>query len=611
MDADVTDSSGNTIAAADPDASNVLITLSVANGTLSLGQTNGLSFQIGDGLNDASMSFSGTLADINAALDSLAYQSGRGFVGKDTLNVVVDDQGGTGDPGSLSTNGTIDIVVGDRSGDVLFNNGTLIVGNTGIGSFSVVGGQSFSAFEMIVGNLGTGDGTVLIDGSGGITSAQFSEIVLSDANQNRAGPSAIVGREGRGDLRVLGGADLRIDGQQGARPELQIGQLAGSDGTVVVSGVGSSILLTSAIDTGYIAVGRSGAGRLEILDGATVQNAVEGTTVIGGDLTSRAVPGTGTVLIEGNSPNAVSTLSAGARLVIGMEFDVNGQPMSGTPSGTGTLIVGDFGAVNAFEAFVGQNGRVEGTGTLNASNVILDGGTLAPGFSAGTLNLSGNLTVSDGSLEMELGGTSPGLSDLIDISGQADIQGGLVDFSLIGRYLPAVGDSVVFLTTGDGFIGSPVNLSSAVHGVTADFDYRLDFTSSEVSFVALSASQVGNSTIFHGGALDDVYAGGNGDDVLRGGTGADALTGGAGSDVFVLAPGDGGSSLAAADILTDFVDGTDFIGLAGGLRFSDLTIRAVDIGGSAISVTNTGEFLAFVEGVAPNLLDTDDFTIVM
>jgi len=176
------------------------------------------------------------------------------------------------------------------------------------------------------------------------------------------------------------------------------------------------------------------------------------------------------------------------------------------------------------------------------------------------------------------------------------------------------------MTTGDGFIGAPANLSSAVRGVTQDFDYQLDFSSGVASFTALSAAQAGNSTIFQGGALDDVYAGGAGDDVLRGGAGddvlrggagADTLTGGTGGDLFVLAPGDGGSSLAKADVITDFEDGVDRIGLAGGLQFSSLSISASGTGGSAISVATTGEVLAFVEGVAPGLLDTDDFTTVM
>ncbi len=622
FEADVIDDSGAAVAAADPDAPSVVVTLDVGNGTLSLGQIGGLTFQTGDGTDDTGMSFSGTLANVNAALDSLAYQSDRGFIGDETVNVTVNDQGGTGAPGPLSATGTVDIAVGDRSGDVLFDNITLTVGNSAVGRFALVGGRTFSASELIVGNLNTGDGSVVIDGFGSLGN-QVTQMSLSGTRVAGGGASAIIGREGHGELRVLDGADLVIDGGQGFQPGFQVGQLAGGDGLVVVSGFGSSITVNSFLDgfdSGYIAVGRSGTGRLEILNGATVQNSEDGTTVIGGSLDSQ-VAGVGTVLVQGSSANVVSTLNAGGRLVIGMQIDSDtGLPISSAASGTGTLIIGEFGTVNVFEAYIGQNGRVEGTGTLGAATpnanfnvveTILDGGFIDPGFSAGTIHLSGNLTLVSGTLEMELGGTAAGLSDLIEVAGEADVQGGLVDFTLIGGYLPAVGDSIDFLTAGEGLTGSPENLSSAVHGVTQDFDYQLDFRSSAASFTALSAAQSGNSTIYHGGALDDTYAGGAGDDVLRGGTGADTLSGGAGSDLFVLAPGDGGASLAAADVLSDFEDGVDLIGLAGGLQFSDLTIGASGAGSSTISVATTGEILALVEGIVPSSLDTDDFTAVM
>jgi len=622
FETDVVDDSGTAVAAADPDAPSVVVSLNAGNGTLSLTQLNGLTFQTGDGTDDASMSFSGTLANVNAALDSLAYQSDRGFIGNETVNVTVSDQGGTGAPGPLSATGTVDIAVGDRSGDVFFSNGTLTVGNSAVGSFALVGGRTFSATELIVGNLSTGDGSVVIDGFGSFGN-QVTQMSLSGTRVAGGGASAIIGREGQGELRVLDGADLVIDGGQGFQPGFQVGQLAGSDGLVIVSGFGSSITVNSFLDgfdSGYIAVGRSGTGRLEILNGATVQNSEDGTTVIGGSLDSQ-VAGVGTVLVQGSSANVVSTLNAGGRLVIGMQIDSDsGQPISGAPSGTGTLIIGEFGTVNVFEAYIGQNGRVEGTGTLGAATpnanfnvveTILDGGSIDPGFSAGTIHLSGNLTLVSGTLEMELGGMAAGLSDLIDVAGQADVQGGLVDFTLIDGYLPAVGDSIDFLTAGEGLTGSPENLSSAVHGVAQDFDYQLDYSSSAASFTALSAAQSGNSTIYHGGALDDTYAGGAGDDVLRGGAGADTLSGGAGSDLFVLAPGDGGASLVAADVLSDFEDGVDLIGLSGGLQFSDLTIGASGTGSSTISVATTGELLALVEGIVPGSLDTDDFTAVM
>jgi hypothetical protein len=53
------------------------------------------------------------------------------------------------------------------------------------------------------------------------------------------------------------------------------------------------------------------------------------------------------------------------------------------------------------------------------------------------------------------------------------------------------------------------------------------------------------------------------------------------------------------------------IGLEGGLQVSDLTI---DDGGTAdttISVTATSEILTVVQGVTQDLLDTNDFTIIV
>jgi Ca2+-binding RTX toxin-like protein len=85
-------------------------------------------------------------------------------------------------------------------------------------------------------------------------------------------------------------------------------------------------------------------------------------------------------------------------------------------------------------------------------------------------------------------------------------------------------------------------------------------------------------TFLKGGAGDDLLDGGAGRDVLSGEgeavTTADASydNGGVdGSDTFVTRAGDGGSSEATADVITDFTDGSDLIGLDG-LTFGQLTI---------------------------------------
>lgn len=75
----------------------------------------------------------------------------------------------------------------------------------------------------------------------------------------------------------------------------------------------------------------------------------------------------------------------------------------------------------------------------------------------------------------------------------------------------------------------------------------------------------------YGGAGIDVLVGDGGEDTLDGGTESDILFGGNGVDTFIIRAGDGGSSLADADLIYDFTDDTDTFGLAD-INFGDLTI---------------------------------------
>ena len=100
---------GNAISISDVDAGSGVeqATLDVAHGTLTLSGTTGLTFSAGDGSADASMSFSGTLADINNALQGLVYAPGSGYNGSDTLNVTSNDQGNTGSGGAQSDSDSV------------------------------------------------------------------------------------------------------------------------------------------------------------------------------------------------------------------------------------------------------------------------------------------------------------------------------------------------------------------------------------------------------------------------------------------------------------------------------------------------------------------------
>jgi len=102
--------SGASIADVDVSGSDLEVTLSVTDGTITLASTTGLTFSLGaDG--STSMTFTGTLANINTAIASLTYQGTANFNGTDALNILVDDLGNTGSGGALIDNGSIAITV--------------------------------------------------------------------------------------------------------------------------------------------------------------------------------------------------------------------------------------------------------------------------------------------------------------------------------------------------------------------------------------------------------------------------------------------------------------------------------------------------------------------
>jgi hypothetical protein len=70
-----------------------------------------LSFTSGDGAADAAMTFTGTLADLNAALDGLSFSPTASYNGPASLQIATDDQGNTGSGGTLSDTDTINITV--------------------------------------------------------------------------------------------------------------------------------------------------------------------------------------------------------------------------------------------------------------------------------------------------------------------------------------------------------------------------------------------------------------------------------------------------------------------------------------------------------------------
>src|ERR1700752_3277220 len=106
----------NAISVGDVDAGTdpIRVSLTATQGTISLGSNAGLAFTVGDGTDDASMTFSGPIATINSGLNGLTFKPADGFSGTATLQIVTNDDGHNGNGGAKSATSNLNILV--RSG---------------------------------------------------------------------------------------------------------------------------------------------------------------------------------------------------------------------------------------------------------------------------------------------------------------------------------------------------------------------------------------------------------------------------------------------------------------------------------------------------------------
>jgi Domain of unknown function (DUF4394)/RTX calcium-binding nonapeptide repeat (4 copies) len=177
-------------------------------------------------------------------------------------------------------------------------------------------------------------------------------------------------------------------------------------------------------------------------------------------------------------------------------------------------------------------------------------------------------------------------------------------------------DDLIFGLTGNDTIAGNLGIDSIFGGKDSD---SIDGNAGRDSLFGDLASDTVNggedNDFVFGGRGSDVISGNSGNDVLSGDRDTDLLAGGDGADVFVLsryATADpfrtsGGTSLGNADTIADFAPGTDLIGLAGGLNFSDLNILEAG-GDTVIQDRVTGEFLAILRGVRQSSIGPANFT---
>ena len=133
--------------------------MTATNGTLNLQTTRGLSFSTGDGTDDATMIFTGTIADINAALEGMTFVSVADFVGTASVQITTDDLGNSGAGGAQSDTDSVDITVQAPNNALWLTTNDDVVGGGAPGLNDWTGGNVLNVGGSLTLEPGTTSGT--------------------------------------------------------------------------------------------------------------------------------------------------------------------------------------------------------------------------------------------------------------------------------------------------------------------------------------------------------------------------------------------------------------------------------------------------------------------
>ncbi|PYJ08958.1 MAG: hypothetical protein DMF06_11570, partial [Verrucomicrobia bacterium] len=308
---------GNTLSVADVDSSNLAVTLTVTHGTLTMTDISNVLFSTGDGTADATMTFSGTIVNLNDALDSLSFAPTPDYYGSASLSFSVSD----GDAGPVNrvvaltvspvADITDDSVSTNENTPITFN---AIAGTNGAtadtfeGSPSVAsvtqglhGGVSFLAdgsltYTPTTGYSGSDSFTYTVTSGGATETATVTvniantvpvTLVVDNLTDNIALNQCVTATPG--DCSLRGAVSVAQDGDTivFASDLSSLSSLEGGISTITL--VGSEIAITSSVtisgpgaDKLIINGGTTGPNRIFLIDGVSLNVTISGLTLTSG-----------------------------------------------------------------------------------------------------------------------------------------------------------------------------------------------------------------------------------------------------------------------------------------------------------------------------------------
>jgi len=396
------------------------------------------------------------------------------------------------DGGALS-GGSLTGVIDVKSDSVLMHEGsTQIAGTLRGGGDLTIRGRQDNRFSFSVGLFGdasqfTGDfhvesGALRIGAPGGAGAADIDvqaagRLIL--AANSYTDPTLIVAN----DVHLYGGTLYSFPpfdnfGSEQASPSVLTGELAvhgegyiGALRTGIKNGVRSPGLTLAGqvtLDDGAHVFGLSD-GRHTIADGSVALVDISGRLLVGVDATWHLLSSSLSISgeIRANAPAAAIDFVGGRQQLRlnGAEFFAGaGQSLAVTVNG-GALPMN----------LVGSGNVLAGEGTLVGDFTVGSAASIAPGASPGILSIDGDATLATGGvLDVELAGAQLGAEyDQLNVLGHMQLDGALLDVTLLGGFVPAPDDAFVVLRA-DSLSGVFANAASSIQvgNLTLPVTYR-------------------------------------------------------------------------------------------------------------------------------------------
>jgi VCBS repeat-containing protein len=371
------------VSISDPDAgvATVQMQLVATNGVLTLSATAGLNFVftdgngtgVGDGTNDPTMTFRGTIAAINAALNGMVYTPNLNYDGAATITLNTNDLGNTGPGGPKTDNG--DVI---NLSITALNDAPVLSAPVSVNASEDVQFSFTAANTISVTDADSGAGMNFV--------ATLSSAAGSQINVVAAG-AAIVGGNDSNSVTITGTvADVNST-------------LATTKYTSALNANGTDTLAVNVTDNGQTGTGPVGTDSENITINIAAVNDAPVNTFPGATQTF-------------NEDTTLTFSTANGNTLSVSDVDAASGNVTVTLSTTaGTLA---FGMVTGLSAVTNNAATITGTGTLTDINNALQGVVFTP-----TLNINGPQTITMSTSDngnTGSGGTQTDNGDVINLS---------------------------------------------------------------------------------------------------------------------------------------------------------------------------------------------------